>query len=249
MSNFSNDTPPAISIVIPAYNEAKRLPETLASIASYQTEKQIKLEIIIVVEPSEDKTLEVALSWSHNQPHVKVIENAVKLGKGFAVKTGMLKAGGDIVFFMDADLSVPLRFIAEFVEVFSANKDLMIAIGSRRHPKSFIELHQGYLRKNMGRIFNLAVHVLSGLSIKDTQCGFKAFRRAVIAPLFQAQFTHGFAFDVEILHHAQSSGFRITEMPITWKNSPQSHVKIISDSLRMLRDVYHISRRSRKSAR
>ena len=124
----------------------------------------------------------------------------------------------------------------------------MIAIGSRQHQESFIEIHQSYLRRNMGRMFNVAVQLLSGLSIKDTQCGFKAFRKVAIAPLFQAQFTHGFAFDVEILHLAQSSGFKIVELPITWKNSPESHVKIITDSLRMLRDVYHISKHRRKAS-
>ena len=253
MSNSLNqprlNTPASISIVIPAYNEAKRLPQTLAALATYQTEQQINMELIIVVEPSEDKTLEIALNWAANQPLVKVIANPVQQGKGFAVKTGMLKAEGDIIFFMDADLSVPLHFIGVFTDFFAANKELMIGIGSRQHPGSFIELHQSYLRRNMGRIFNVAVQALSGLNIKDTQCGFKAFRRAVVAPLFQAQFTHGFAFDVEILHRAQSSGFRIMEMPINWKNSPQSHVKIITDSLRMLRDVYHISRRNRETAR
>jgi glycosyltransferase involved in cell wall biosynthesis len=251
MSNFLNQpyrtNTPAVSVIIPAYNEASRLPKTLASLASYQAKNQLNMELIIVVEPSADKTLEIALRWADNQPHVRVINNAVKQGKGFAVKTGMLKASGDIVFFMDADLSVPLEAIDDFIKVFSTNQELMVAIGSRQHPNSYIKLSQSYLRRNMGRIFNVAVQLLSGLTIKDTQCGFKAFRRAVIAPLFQAQFTHGFAFDVEILHRAQNCGFKIIEMPVVWENSPQSHVKIITDSLRMLRDVYHIARRHRET--
>jgi dolichyl-phosphate beta-glucosyltransferase len=237
--------PVKISIVIPAYNEEFRLPSTLQALVNDPYLNNQGYEVVLVVEPSRDQTLKVAKQWSDRYPALKIVENKQQKGKGYAVKTGMLQASGQFVFFMDADLSVPITSVASFVEEFEADKEVMVVFGSRRHPKSEIKVSQSLLRRKMGAIFNFAVQTISNLPWKDTQCGFKAFRLAAVKPLFGAQLLHGFSFDVEILILAKKFQYKVIEHPVVWSNSPQSHVKIVQDSLKMLRDIYQISRRHR----
>jgi dolichyl-phosphate beta-glucosyltransferase len=236
-----------VSIIIPAYNEEFRLPVTLQAIAADPYLKSIKFEIVLVVEPSKDRTLAVANAWALKLPRLHVLENQKQKGKGYAVKCGMLEATGDYVFFMDADLSVPISTISEFIAVFISDPQLMVVFGSRRHTKSNIKVSQNILRRKMGGCFNLAVRTIARLPWADTQCGFKAFRRQAIGPIFNAQILHGFAFDVEILVIADKLNLKLSEQPVVWTNSPQSHVRIFKDSLMMLYDIYKVTKHHRQT--
>lgn len=229
---------PTLSIVIPAFNEAGRLQHTLEALVTHFAGQNS--EILLVIEKSTDHTLDIANTFAGRHPFFRVLAQSDQRGKGHAVKTGMLAAQGDLVFFMDADLSVPLSTVATFIDVFADDPEAAILIGSRQHPDSDIVAAQGWLRRSMGQTFNHLVRLFSGIPWRDTQCGFKAFRREVAREVFALQTVDGFAFDVEILLLARQRGHRIVELPVKWQNSAASKVHIVRDSLRMLRDVWHL---------
>lgn len=228
---------PHLSLVIPAYNEARRLPNTLKELRDYCSRWTFSFEVIIVVEPSADETLALAQAGTKTFPQLKVIGNRVHRGKGFAVRTGMLASVGELVFFTDADLSTPLYEIDRALAVFDSERDLPIIVGNRQHPDSEIIRHQSWVRERMGKTFNALVRWLAGIQIRDTQCGFKGFRQVACRAIFERQKTDGFSFDVEVLLLAKALGFSVKEMPVHWSNSPDSKVRVVSDSLKMLRDV------------
>jgi dolichyl-phosphate beta-glucosyltransferase len=189
------------------------------------------------VEPGTDETLALAQAGTKTFPQLKVIGNRIHRGKGFAVRTGMLASAGELVFFTDADLSTPLYEIDRALAVFEAERDLQIIVGNRQHPDSQIICHQSWMREGMGKTFNALVRRLAGIEIRDTQCGFKGFRQAASRAIFERQRTDGFSFDVEVLLLAKTLGLGVKEMPVHWSNSPDSKVRVVSDSLKMLRDV------------
>jgi dolichyl-phosphate beta-glucosyltransferase len=237
---------PQVSIVVPAYNEALRLPHSLGLLRDYFSApawSSRSFEVLIVVEHSTDGTLDLAREATAEQANFHVIDNRVQRGKGYAVRSGMRQAKGDIVFYMDADLSVPLEEIDRFLAHFEAHPEDDMLIGSRQHAASRIERRQSLLRETMGRTFNRILRSLSLLPFRDTQCGFKAFRGDSARAIFALQTIDGFAFDVEVLLLAQSLDCRITELPVRWLNSPESKVHIIRDSLRMLLDAITVRRR------
>lgn len=237
---------PYVSIVIPAYNEAQRLPGTLEKLRSFAESAPWGVEIVVVVEQSTDGTLEIAREHAKQQaesPHlVQAIDGGPQRGKGHAVRTGMLAATGEYVFYMDADLSVPLIAVNQFVSRFEADSTVNVLIGNRQHEASRITRAQGWVRRTMGQLFNRILRALAMAPFADTQCGFKAFRQAAAVDIFSRQRIDGFAFDVEVLLLAQQSGFRVGDMPVEWINSPDSKVHIIRDSLRMLRDAIRVRR-------
>jgi dolichyl-phosphate beta-glucosyltransferase len=233
---------PYLSLVIPAYNEARRLPNTLQELHDYCRRWAHLFEVIIVVEPSTDETLALAQAGAKTFPQLKVIGNRIHRGKGFAVRTGMLASAGELVFFTDADLSTPLYEIDRALAVFEAERDLQIIVGNRQHPNSQIICHQSWMRERMGKTFNALVRWLAGIEIRDTQCGFKGFRQTASRAIFERQKTDGFSFDVEVLLLAKALGFGVKEMPVHWSNSPDSKVRVVSDSLKMLRDVAVVRR-------
>jgi dolichyl-phosphate beta-glucosyltransferase len=244
---MSKQIRPYLSLIIPAYNEAHRLRATVQEISRHRHCWPFKCEIIVVVEPSFDGTLGVAKSERSNIPELLIIANRVHRGKGFAVRTGMLAARGELVFFTDADLSTPLSDLDRAIALFQEQPAVDLIVGNRQHPESQILLRQSFVRELMGKTFNRLVQKLSGLRIADTQCGFKGFRSAAVQKIFQQQTTDGFAFDVEVLLLAQSFGLRIFEMPVHWSNSPESKVHVVRDSLRMLREILGLTRRVRSS--
>ena len=249
MSGTSN---PSLSIVIPAFNEERRLPDTIRCLRSFfgpisKASVNSGLEIIIVIEKSADRTVELAKEAVGDDPMFTIIANDVQRGKGYAVKTGMLRARGSLVFFMDADLSTPLAEIFKFVAEFTAKPEVDILIGSRAEAKSQIVKKQTWIRQNMGRGFNRFVQAFGVSGIRDTQCGFKAFRGATVQPLFSRQTLNGFAFDVEILVLAELIGFKVEAVPVRWVNSPDSKVRIWIDPLKMLYDLVRIRRIARQS--
>jgi dolichyl-phosphate beta-glucosyltransferase len=169
---------------------------------------------------------------------VTVLHHAVNRGKGYAVRTGMLAATGRYVLFTDADLSTPIEEVSRLLAALYAGAD--VAIASRGLTESDVVIRQPWWRESMGRTFNWLVQLLTVRGISDTQCGFKCFRREVAQRVFALQRLERFAFDVEVLWIAQRFGYRIVELPITWRNDPSSTVNPIIDSTRMLLDLVRI---------
>jgi dolichyl-phosphate beta-glucosyltransferase len=201
------------------------------------------VEIVVSVEPSIDGTLALAEAAAKSFRNLSVITHHEKRGKGFAVRNGMLQARGGLIFFTDADLSTPLEDLDSSVALFQREPAIDVIVGNRQHPQSVIVQRQSLMRESMGKTFNGIVRLLAGLSISDTQCGFKGFRNRAAKEIFGRQQLDSFSFDVEVLLLAESMGFVIREVPVHWKNSPASRVRVVQDSLRMLRDVIAIRSR------
>jgi dolichyl-phosphate beta-glucosyltransferase len=228
------------TIVIPAYNEERRLPTSIRDIRAFFANIQDPFEVLVMVEKSKDRTVELSRIAAEGDPRIQVIDNQVQRGKGYAVKSGMLRAKGEIVFFTDADLSTPLAEIIAFLQHFRENPATDVAIGSRRHNESQILKRQNLFRQSLGRGFNKLVQMISVRGIKDTQCGFKAFRATACREIFSRQTIDGFAFDVEILMLAQKLGYKIDVLPVRWVNSSDSKVRIFIDPLKMFIDLLRI---------
>jgi dolichyl-phosphate beta-glucosyltransferase len=242
LRDMSTQILPHLSLIIPAYNEARRLPDTLRELKEYCARWSFPFEVIIVVEPGTDDTLRLAQAAAESFPQLKVMGNRVHRGKGFAVRTGMLSSIGELVFFTDADLSTPLFEIDRALALLESDQQLQIVVGSRQHPQSKIVRHQSWMRERMGKTFNALVRWLAGIGIRDTQCGFKGFRQTAAQAIFQRQKTDGFSFDVEVLLLAGAMNFKIAEMPVHWENSPDSKVRVVLDSLKMLQEVATVRR-------
>ena len=233
---------PEVSIVIPAFNEAHRLEASVRALREYLGGVQWSHEVILVVERSSDGTLELARRLTVAQDVFRVIGNDLQLGKGHAVRTGMVAARGEISFFMDADLSTPLTEIGEFLSEFQGHPKVDILIGNRQHAQSRILQRQSWIRERLGKTFNWLLRRSTRLRFADTQCGFKAFRRRARETIFALQKLNGFAFDVEVLLIAEKFGFRVQDRPVQWANAEGSKVHLIRDSWRMLRDAWKIGR-------
>lgn len=224
-----------ISIVIPAYNEEERLPNTLETIIDYFEKFHKEYEIIVVDDGSSDHTVGIAQQYN---PRAKLYKLPKNLGKGAAVRAGVEQAKGDFILFTDADLSTP---ITEFPKLYSAleeNSD--IAIGSRAIDSSLIKLHQPLYRELMGKTFNKIVQFLVLKGIKDTQCGFKLFKNSVAKEIFSQAKIDGFGFDVEILYLARKKNYKIAEIPVEWHNDKKSKINPIKDSLKMFIEILKI---------
>ncbi len=234
---------PYLSIVVPAYNEARRLPPTMQALGEFFRNFTRSYEVLVVVEQSPDGTLEIAAGLAAQQAHFRVIDNGPQRGEGHAVRSGMLQARGEIVIYMDADLSVPLHEVPAFVRCFEEKPEVDVLVGNRQHAASCITRRQSPLRESMGQIFNRILKALLPVGLRDTQCGFKAFRRRVVQEIFSRQTIDGFAFDVEVLLLADRLGCVIEDRPVEWINSPESKVRILRDSLGMLLDAWRIRAR------
>lgn len=233
---------PALSIVVPAFHEERRLPSAFERLAEFCATLGESSEVLIVVERGSDRTLEIAQEFAALHCQFAVIDNGVQRGKGHAVRSGMLRARGDVVFYMDADLSVPLAEVPKFLAHFAAHPEIDVLAGNRQHAESRITRAQSWLRRTMGQTFNCILRVVSAAPLRDTQCGFKAFRCAAARAIFSRQKLDGFAFDVEVLLLADRLGLRVADLPVEWINSPESKVQLLRDSLRMLRDALRVRR-------
>jgi len=223
------------------------LPRALSRLTEYGESLGIEFEIIAVVERSRDNALKRVAEVASRRRAIQIIENPDQRGKGYAVRTGIRRARGGIVFVMDADLSVPVDHVGFFIDRFDREPEIDVLIGSRQHPESLIERRQSRFRETLGKAFNVFVRVLGLSSSHDTQCGFKAFRRDVARAIYERQIVDGFACDVEVLLLAEEMGFRIEEMPVRWINSPESRVRILVDSIDMLFDLLRLRRLVRKT--
>jgi len=228
----------SISIVIPAFNEEKRIAPTLRRIHEYMKEKGAEFEIIVVDDGSSDDTVGIVRRESGMLKGLRLLLNESNRGKGFSVRHGVLSASCSLVLISDADLSTPIEEVAKFVPWIRNGYD--IVIGSRALKESDIVKKQPWYRQSMGKVFNAMVKTLVFGGFEDTQCGFKLFTSGSGKRIFNMARIDGFAFDVEALFLARRMGFRIKEVPVKWMNSPQSRVRIIKDSFRMLLDLLRI---------
>lgn len=233
-----------LSIVIPAYNEVKRIGKTIDKILHYVNNQKYPYEIIIIDDGSVDETAGVVMKFIKNNEHIKLLNNKTNTGKGYCIKKGILEANGKYVLFTDADLSTPVEEVEKLLSQLEKGYD--IAIGSRSLAGSNIILRQPLYRELMGKVFNKFVRIFAVKEFVDTQCGFKLFRRDAARIIFKEQRLNGFAFDVEILYLARKNGFKIKEVPIKWINSPDSKVSPISSSIGMFFDLLKIKKIHRK---
>ena len=235
---------PEISIVIPAFNEALRLPTTLDLVQRYLATAGLTAEVIVVDDGSRDDTAEVVQRYVQRWPQLKLVAAERNAGKGAAVRLGMAAARGRYRVFSDADLSVPIDDMEKLLPPLHAGAG--VAIASRGLRDSQVELHQPWYRETMGKIFNRLVRIFVLGGVHDTQCGFKAFTAEVADRVFPVLQTRGFGFDVELLYRAQHAGYKIVEVPTRWINSPQSRVHPIRHSAAMFLELLAIPDRVRK---
>jgi len=229
-------TKPFLSIIIPAHNEANRLPPSLEKIDAFLTGQAFTSEVVVVENGSSDGTLAIAESFKTRMPALKVIHED-RRGKGLAVRRGMLEAAGEYRFFCDADLSMPIEQVLRFLP---PELDLVdVAIGSREVAGSRRIDEPGY-RHLIGRVFNTMVRWMVLPGLQDTQCGFKCFRGEIAEKVFPLQTLTGMSFDAEVLFIARKLGYRITEVPIDWTFNADSRVRLVQDSLRMAFDLLEI---------
>ena len=226
-----------LSVVIPTFNEEKRLPQTLETVLAFLKKQSYGSEVIVSDDGSQDRTVAIAKELLKGSAH-QVLVAPQNRGKGYAVRQGMLAATGFYVLFTDADLSTPIEEVTRFLALLEKDQD--VVIGSRALPDSQVEIHQDLLRETMGKVFNLLAQLFAFKGIHDSQCGFKCFRREVARKLFGLQKLDGFSFDVEIVYLAQKLGFRLLELPVIWRNSAQSRVQVLRDPLMMFWDVLRI---------
>ncbi len=226
-----------LSVVIPAFNEEHRIEKTLLAVSEFLKKQTFQYEILVVNDGSRDGTALAVRKLEGLIPNLKLIDNKENHGKGWVTKQGMLKATGDVRLFMDADNSTKVDEVAKFLPFFGQGYD--IVIGSRRIVGSLIAVKQSPFRDFLGGTFRFIVHTLVPLSVTDSQCGFKAFSDKASKSIFSRQTVFRWAFDVEILALAGKEGFKIKEVPITWTNNSESHVKF-GGMINMLLEVLQV---------
>ena len=227
---------PLLSIVVPAYNEERRLPQTLRRIVNFVQAQEYEGEVIVVDDGSTDGTVRVVEEVASQAPFVTLIRNEHR-GKGYSVKTGALTAKGEYVFLCDADLSMPIDEVSKFLP--PAVEPYDVAIGSREI-EGARRYDEPYYRHLMGRVYNALVRLLAVRGFQDTQAGFKCLTRDAVHEVFPYQTMEGFGFDVEVLFIAQKRGYRIVEVPINWYYMANSRVNPIGDSVRMFREILQV---------
>ncbi|MEP0841946.1 MAG: glycosyltransferase family 2 protein [Phycisphaerae bacterium] len=233
----------SLSIIIPAYNEQARIGASLAEVLRFAQARPGGAEVIVVDDGSTDGTADLVSAFiaehAGGEAALRLLRHEHNQGKGAGVRTGFQHAAGEIVLFTDADLSAPIDEAPRLIEPILAG-ECDVAIGSRALAGSVIQVRQSWLRRSMGRVFNRLVRAWTGLDIRDTQCGFKAFRRAAMAPAFAVQRVSGFAFDVELLYLARKLGLRVREVPVTWNHVGDSRVSLVFDSAAMFVELLKV---------
>lgn len=232
-----------LSVIIPAYNEEGRLGHTLERVVAFLAAKGNPFEVIVVDDGSTDRTSEVAEASLKGVPH-RVVRNEPNRGKGYSVRRGMLLGQGRYMLFMDADLATPIEEIVPLQAALDAGYD--IAIASRGLPQSRIEVHESWIRETLGKTFNLFVRTFIMGGIRDTQCGFKLFKREVVKPIFERQTVDRWGFDVELLLVARKLGYSIAEIPVRWIHSFDSRIRTGWDGIGMVLDALRIKWRHRR---
>ena len=232
---------PYLSIIIPAYNEERRLPKTLEKTRQFLEKQSYSAEVLLIENGSLDQTFQIAEEYAAQHPQFRVIREEQR-GKGRAVKRGMLEAGGQFRFMCDADLSMPIEEINRFLP--PLQKDFQIAIASREAPGA-VRYNEPFYRHLGGRLINLTIRLLALPGMQDTQCGFKCFQAAIAEDLFNNLTLSGLSFDVELLYIAKKRGYRIVEIPIPWYFMAESKVNLIHDTFKLVLDILTVRRNDR----
>lgn len=227
---------PYLSIIIPAYNEEDRLPNTLKQAFHFVQSQEFSAEVIVVENGSQDRTYQIALAFSKDHDNFRVVQEE-KRGKGLAVRRGMLEACGQYRFMCDADLSMPINEISGFLPPDLLDFDL--AIASREAPGA-VRYNEPSYRHWGGRLVNAMIRMLALPGLNDTQCGFKCFKADVAEELFRCQTLPGWSFDIEILYIARLRGYKIVEVPIHWYFDPESKLRAVRDTFKILKDLFAV---------
>jgi dolichyl-phosphate beta-glucosyltransferase len=230
---------PDLSVIVPAFNEAGRIRPSLTRILEYLRAQPHSWELLIVDDGSRDQTVDIVGRWIDALPEARLIAYQPNRGKGFAVRTGVLAARGQWVVFLDADLSTPPEEIEKALPYLRDGYD--IVIGSRALPGSQIERPPPLYRRIATAIFDLVKHLLVGLwQFSDTQCGFKAYRKSAVRPLYERAVIDRFMFDVEILYLAERRRLKVYEMPVRWADAAGSKVRFVEGVYHMVKDLLRI---------
>jgi len=235
---FVQGQTPFLSIIIPALNEERRLPDCLQKIDTFLQTQSYSAEVIVVENGSADDTVGVVTRFAQQHPYVRLFAGEPR-GKGRAVRRGMLEARGDYRFMCDADLSMPIEEVVKFLP--PQLNDFEIAIASRE-AKGARRYNEPFHRHVMGRVFNLLVKVLALRQFEDTQCGFKMVSRKAAEDIFRVGLINGIGFDVEMLYIAQHRGYKTVEVPINWYYNAESKMRLFKDSLGIIREIFEIRR-------
>lgn len=237
---------PYLSIIIPAYNEAKRLPETLALVRNWVEQQPWPTEVLVVDDGSRDATVAVCKEMMCRFPALSIVEHQQNQGKGAAVRTGMLKAQGAWRLFMDADASTPIHYIDSLLREVGQHE---VVIGSRYLVKGSIKVKQPLKRRVVSRLGNLMIRVAVLPGIIDTQCGFKLFSANAAEAIFSRLHTAGWLFDVEVLSVARALGYAVKEVPVEWYDARDSRVRALRAGSSAMKELLAIRRRSRHAAK
>jgi dolichyl-phosphate beta-glucosyltransferase len=230
---------PFLSVVIPAYNEELRIAKTLEQIYLYLEKQPYEYELIVVDDGSADFTYKIVTDILKRIEHGKIFRNMVNRGKGYSVRKGVLNSTGQYVLFSDADLSTPIEEVEKLLGYLEHGYD--IAIGSRSLKESDVRIHQPWYREYMGKSFNVLLRCIMLTEFHDTQCGFKCFRGDAARRVFALQQIQHFSFDVEVLFLAtRYYQYKVKEVPVQWRNDPNTRVNALKDSSKMFRDVLKI---------
>jgi dolichyl-phosphate beta-glucosyltransferase len=234
----------SLSIVIPAYNEELRLPATLDRVVAYALRSPVPVEEILVVDDgSRDGTAALVEAQGGI---VRLIRNPGNRGKGYAVRNGMLAAEGDWILSTDADLSAPIAELEKLIGA-ARRENAVVAIGSRALDRKLVKVHQPMMRELSGRAFNIVMRLVTGLPFRDTQCGFKLFRKDAAKDIFSRQIEDGFSFDVEDLLIAQRLGLRSIEVPVEWSNVEGTKVSL-GQGIKSFADLVRIRSRAARGS-
>lgn len=224
-----------LTLLVPAYNEVKIIGRTIKSIINFLSGKNFGWEIIVVDDGSQDKTSQVVKSFK--KPEVRLVKFAENQGKGAAIRAGILEAKGNFVIFSDADLSVSIERVEDFLQELKKSD---VVIGSRRVKGAKILIHQSWLRETLGRGFTLITNLILGMNLSDFTCGFKGFRRKAALEIFGRAQIDRWSYDAEILFLAQKLGYKIVEVPVHWRNRKETRVTLGADILTSFRDLFRI---------
>lgn len=248
MSDENGPQPPRpeLSIVMPAYNEARRINRTLDRLRDYFARAAARCELIVVDDGSRDGTAEIVRQFVSEPLTVRLLVNPANRGKGYSVRQGMLAATGEILLMCDADLSAPIEELDKLLRWLDRGYD--VAIGSRDLPDSRLDPPQPLARRLMAWTFRAIRRRLLLPGLKDTQCGFKCFRRDVARRIFSRQTVDGWLFDCEVLGIAERLGYRIREVGVVWRNDPDSRVNAFRETLSALPTLLTIRRRLKNVA-
>jgi len=232
-----------VTIIVPAYNEQERIAETLYGIKDYLSQQSYSSDIITIDDGSHDLTSEIVRVVDIYSEEIKeqsageLVQNFKNVGKGYSVAKGLLIAKGDIIVFTDADASTPINEIKKLINKIHAGND--VVIGTRNLPESRVE-NRPVLRSLTSKLFNKTARVIGLVSVSDSQCGFKAYRREAARAIAQHQKTFGYCFDVEHIYTAKKLGYSVAEVPVSWRHDTRSTLSLVSDSMKMFLDLLKI---------